>query len=129
MIKGHTKIELFDAQTGKRDKVYEKDNLVTNAVEYLIAWQTMMGRAMNESVFPIATNALGGIMLFDSTLEESVENIHFPSNAKLVGYGDRGVILCGDRLMLSNPMLPTQVMYLCGILEPRRETEPLRQLL
>ena len=91
MIKGHTKIELFDAQTGKRDKVYEKDNLVTNAVEYLIAWQTMMGRAMNESVFPIATNALGGIMLFDSTLEESVENIHFPSDAKLVGYADRGV--------------------------------------
>jgi len=28
MIKGHTKIELFNAETGKIEKTYEKDNLV-----------------------------------------------------------------------------------------------------
>ena len=89
MIKGHTKIELFNAETGKIEKTYEKDNLVTNAVQYLIAAQNMMGKVMNQSVFPIATNALGGLMLFNNTLDEDADNIAFPSNAKLVGYGDR----------------------------------------
>jgi hypothetical protein len=89
MIKGHTKIELFNAETGKIEKTYEKDNLVTNAVQYLIAAQNMMGKVMNQSVFPIATNALGGLMLFNNTLDEDADNVAYPSNAKLVGYGDR----------------------------------------
>ena len=81
-MKGHTKIELFNAKTGELEKSYEKDNLVTNAVKYLIAWQTMAGRSMNESVFPIAKNALGGLLLFDNTLTEDADNIAFPSDAK-----------------------------------------------
>ena len=88
-MKGHTKIELFNAKTGELEKSYEKDNLVTNAVKYLIAWQTMAGRTMNESVFPIAKNALGGLLLFDNTLTEDADNIAFPSDAKLVGYAAR----------------------------------------
>jgi hypothetical protein len=89
MIKGHTKIELFNAKTGKLEQRYEKDNLVTNAVQELIAFQTMMGRVMNNNVFPIAKNALGGIMLFDSKLDEDVNNTNFPTNVKLVGYASR----------------------------------------
>ena len=89
MIKGHTKIELFNADTGVKEKEYEKDNLVTNAVQELIAFQNMMGRPLNNNVFPIATNALGGIMLFDEKLTEDVNNTNFPSNAKLVGYAAR----------------------------------------
>ena len=58
MIKGHTKIELFNADTGEREFQYEKDNLVTNAVQELIAFQTMMGRPMNNNVFPIAKNVI-----------------------------------------------------------------------
>ena len=54
MIKGHTTIELFNAKTGEREFQYEKDNLVTNAVQELIAFQTMIGRSMNNNVFPIA---------------------------------------------------------------------------
>ncbi|MGN0270525.1 MAG: hypothetical protein ACI4CX_07515 [Candidatus Weimeria sp.] len=89
MIKGHTKIELFDAATGNKEFQYEKDNLVTNAVQELIAFNTMIGRGLNDNVFPISTNALGGIMLFDSALDEDVKNVNFPSNAKLVGYAAR----------------------------------------
>jgi hypothetical protein len=89
MIKGHTKIELFNAETGRKEREFEKDNLVTNAVQELIAFQTMTGKTMNTSVFPIAEKALGGIMLFDSKLTEDVNNISFPSNAKLVGYAGR----------------------------------------
>ena len=89
MIKGHTKIELFNADTGEREFQYEKDNLVTNAVQELIAFQTMMGRPMNNNVFPIAKNALGGILLFDGKLAEDVNNTNFPTDAKLVGYASR----------------------------------------
>jgi hypothetical protein len=89
MIKGHTKIELFNAETGRKEREFEKDNLVTNAVQELIAFQTITGKTMNTSVFPIAEKALGGIMLFDSKLTEDVNNICFPSNAKLVGYAAR----------------------------------------
>lgn len=89
MIKGHTKIELFNARTGKKEQEYEKDNLVTNAVQELIAFQTMMGREMDNNVFPIAKKALGGIMLFDGKLTEDVNNTNFPTEAKLVGYAAR----------------------------------------
>ena len=89
MIKGHTKIELFNAKTGELERKIEKDNLVTKAVQELIAFQTMIGRSMNSNVFPIAKNALGGIMLFDSKLTEDVNNTNFPTESKLVGYASR----------------------------------------
>lgn len=89
MIKGHAKIELFNAETGDREKVYEGDNLVTNATKYLLAYMTKINRQPSNEVFPIATNALGGIMLFDKELPEDPDNIDFPSDAKLVGYSDR----------------------------------------
>ena len=89
MIHGHTKIELFNACTGRKEQEYEKDNLVTNAVQELIAFQTMIGRPMNNNVFPIAKKALGGIMLFDGKLTEDVNNVSFPSEAKLVGYASQ----------------------------------------
>ena len=34
MIKGHTKIELFNAKTGERELKYEKDNLVSLGWRY-----------------------------------------------------------------------------------------------
>lgn len=37
MLKGHTKVELFDALTGKKQEEVEKDNLVTNAAQYAMA--------------------------------------------------------------------------------------------
>lgn len=92
-MKGHTKIELFNAKTGELEKSYEKDNLVTNAVKYLIAWQTMAGRSMNESVFPIAKNALGGLLLFDSTLTEDADNIAFPSDMMDISFPEEAEAL------------------------------------
>ena len=88
-MKGHMKIELFDAKTGKREEVHEDDNLVTNAVKYLLSYVNRLNRAPSNDVFPIATNSLGGVMLFDETLEEDVENVEFPSDAHLIGYSDR----------------------------------------
>ena len=90
-MRGHTKIELFNAETGKREAVYEKDNLVTNAVKYLLAYCNKINRVPSDWVFTLCTNALGGIMLFDDTLEEDPDNIEFPSDAHLVGYSDRSL--------------------------------------
>ena len=89
MIKGKAKIELFNAKTGKLEKSVEEHNLVTNALRYLINIAATCNAAPDDQVFPIATRALGGIMLFDGALTEDVENIHFPPIDKgvhLVGY-------------------------------------------
>ena len=96
-MKGHAKIELFNAESGELERVYEEDNLVTNAVKYLLAFMNKINRQPSNEVTPIATNALGGIMLFDDTLDEDPENIEFPSDAHLVAYSDRS-------LNTSNPM-------------------------
>lgn len=91
MLKGKTKIELFNAETGQREASFEETNLVTNAVRDLLAFMNRIDRAPSNNVFPIATNALGGIMLFDHELEEDPDKYAFPSEARLVGYSNRGV--------------------------------------
>ena len=84
---GKAKIELFDAATGKLQRSVEDHNLVTNAIAYIMNIEAARGQSLNTNVFPIATNALGGIMLFDGELEESPENVHLPTkNVHLVGY-------------------------------------------
>ncbi len=85
MLKGHTKIELTDVNTGEKT-VVEEDNLVTNAVQYLLAFENKLNRQPTSDLFPIAKNALGGLMLFDDVLAEDPNNMGFPSNAVLVGY-------------------------------------------
>lgn len=91
LIKGRTKIELFDAKSGKRQKVVESSNLVTNALNHLINFDVMGNQALDAYVFPIAAKALGGIMLFDGDITENVNNIYFPTSVHLVGHADRAV--------------------------------------
>jgi len=90
MMKGHTKIILTNVETGEQ-VVHEDDNLITKAIDKIINIEMSMNHAPNNRVLPIATNALGGIMLFDGELTESEDNIHFPSEAHLVGYANTGV--------------------------------------
>ena len=90
MIKGHTKIILTNVETGEQE-VHEDDNLVTNALDKIINIEMSMNHQPNQYILPIATNALGGIMLFDGPLTESVDNIHFPTEAHLVGYANTSV--------------------------------------
>lgn len=90
MLKGHTKIILTDVATGQQE-IHEDDNLVTAALNKIINIEMAMNRAPNTDILPIATNALGGLMLFDSTLDESESNIHFPMTSHLVGYADQAV--------------------------------------
>lgn len=90
MLKGHTKIILTDVETGK-EEVHEDDNLITNAIDKIINIEMAMNHAPNDQLLPIATKLLGGIMLFDGALTESVDNIHFPTEAHIVGYANGSV--------------------------------------
>ena len=85
MLKGKTVIELTDVKTGQVER-YEDENIVTNALqEYMNALCVMSG--INGQL-PIYKNALGGIKLFETALEENVANVLIPSvgTSKIVGY-------------------------------------------
>ena len=85
-MKGTTKIILTNVETGERE-VHKDDNLITNALDKIINIHMAMNIAPNDqNLLPIATQALGGIMLFDGELTENPDNIHFPTEAHLVGY-------------------------------------------
>ena len=86
-MKGKTKIILTNVETGEQE-IHEDNNLITNALDKIINIEMANNNAPNTNILPIATNALGGIMLFDGPLTESVDNIHFPVEAHLVGYAD-----------------------------------------
>lgn len=88
MIKGHTKIQLFNARSGKLEHQIEDDNLVTNALKYAMNIEAAGNIALDSWIFPIATKALGGLLMFDQTLEEDVENIYLPHDAHIVGYAN-----------------------------------------
>ena len=88
MLKGKTKIILTNVETGEQE-IHEDENLVTNALDKLINIEMAMNHAPNTRILPIATNALGGIMLFDEELTEDPDNIHFPVESHLVGYAYR----------------------------------------
>lgn len=89
MIKGHARIELTNVETGEVE-VHEDDNLITNAVNYIMSMDVAaFNHQPNDYVLPIATRLLGGIMLFDGELEESADNINFPTDVHLVGYANQ----------------------------------------
>ena len=86
MLKGKTKIQLFDAATGKETACWEKSNMVTNAVSRLFNGDPYGGLngtcpviSMGNMFTPIATNALGGIMLWQDAIVEDVNAVMPPS--------------------------------------------------
>ena len=103
-IKGHTKIELRNIKTGKVETI-EKDNLVTNALAYYLKDIGVFGRsplladndAYNSGVRdnPII-NMMGGLLLLDTALTESADNIILPGGVKMIGNGSYNVTADGQ---------------------------------
>lgn len=92
MIKGKTKIQLFDGKTGGEVYRAEDENMVTNAIEKLlnppVEW-LFAGtdfRDLYKNVTPIYKKALGGIMLWKDPLPESAEQIIPPAEAVEVAH-------------------------------------------
>lgn len=95
-MKGHTKIELTDVETGELE-VKEYDNMVTNALEKALCCAGI-GLARNGldtdiSIYnyPLWQHFLGGLLLFENTVNENVNNITFPDGNSMVGNGAYGV--------------------------------------
>ena len=86
MLKGTTTIELTDVNTGEKQVITEK-NMITNAIHNL--FQPTFGHLSTESTLrgyiPAYASLLGGIFLFDSHINEDVNQIYAPAGAKLTG--------------------------------------------
>lgn len=85
-LHGHVRVETRSRWTGKIIDSQEKDNLVTNAIANVYKVSRAAATPLWSWFSPIYSKALGGLLLFDNTLTESADNVHFPGSVKLVGY-------------------------------------------
>lgn len=103
--KGYTKIELKNVYTGEK-QVYEDENMMTNAIEKYFANFGLMNR-INDSIMSTDSyeGFLGGIALFDNTLEEDADNL-FPYGATMTANGTLNMSNAGNPLELGtyNPL-------------------------
>lgn len=93
MLKGTTRIELTDVNTGAVE-TYENHNMVTNALRDVLK---PLGLCKRPSRFlsdftPYYRHLLGGIVCFDSEIPENAEKYYPPAGANLVAcavYGEQ----------------------------------------
>lgn len=89
MFKGHTKIELTDVNTGKKE-VREDDNMFTQAIFNSLnnTWTQMLGGlgAINGWHLPLESKMLGGIALFGDNIAEDENITYFPKGNPVIGY-------------------------------------------
>ena len=109
MIKGHVCIDLHNHNSGFTERI-EKDNMVTNAIQQCLVNLGMCSEGYtpermsvsqnyvfddsyryNSPLFPLCQVGLGGLMLFDGKLTEDKNNVQFPTDVHLVGFGGSGV--------------------------------------
>lgn len=90
MLKGTTKIELTDVNTGET-QVIEKHNLVTGAINRL--YQPTLGHATSGSTLRgLDVNTLfGGLLLFNNPLPENVNQWFAPAGVNATGHGVQGL--------------------------------------
>ena len=110
MIKGHVCIDLHNHNSGFTERI-EKDNMVTNAIQQCLVNLGMSSDnytpermsasqnsvfdvanySYNSPLFPLCKVGLGGLMLFDGKLTEDKNNVQFPTDVHLVGFGGSGI--------------------------------------
>ena len=91
-IKGTTKIELKDVKTGKVE-TYENHNMITNALTDIFKPLGLSNRPSRyfSDFVPYYEKLLGGILCFDTAIEENPDNYYAPANANLIGCASYGV--------------------------------------
>lgn len=95
MLKGHADILLMDAKTGEVVDERHEDNIVTNAVSDLINRNPFGYRGGITGQLPLATQALGGVLLFPDTITESTTD-YFAHGQWPTGYASNGADPNGD---------------------------------
>ena len=91
-LKGKTTFELTDVNTGEVE-VIEDTNMITNGLQDFLATYGYFGCDVlsNDKMgaSSLWVNALGGLFLFDSRLDENVENTFMPAGVKMIGNGSK----------------------------------------
>ena len=93
-IKGHSKIELTNANTGQKE-CYEDDNMITNALQlYLndLGEFNISPIYMTEVRENLIGSLLGGVLAFDSHITENANNIICPTGVGMTANGAYGVV-------------------------------------
>ena len=97
-LKGKTTFELTDVNTGKVE-VIEDSNMITNGLqEFLTTYGYFGCDILNTNTIrdnSLWVNLLGGLLLFDTALDEDVNNTFMPAGVKMIGNGSKGVANSG----------------------------------
>lgn len=98
-LKGKTTFELTDVNTGKKE-TYEDTNMITNGLQDFLATYGYFGCDVlsddKMGASSLWVNGLGGLFLFDSRLEENVENTFMPAGVKMIGNGSKDMSNSGS---------------------------------
>ena len=93
-LKGKTTFELTDVNTGEVE-VIEDSNMITNGLqEFLTTYGYWGCDILNNDTIgnnSLWVNLLGGLFLFDTALDEDVNNIFMPAGVKMIGNGSKDV--------------------------------------
>lgn len=92
-IKGKTTFELTDVNTGEVE-IIEDNNMVTNALQEFMLTYGIFNKTIfvgDNRTSALYKNLLGGLFLFDTALDENVDNTFMPAGVMMVGNGSRGV--------------------------------------
>lgn len=92
MLKGTTRIELTDVNTGEVE-TYQNSNMVTNALRDILkplGLSKRPNRFLNEFV-PYYEKLLGGVLCFDREIPENADEYYPPADANLVGCASHGM--------------------------------------
>jgi len=100
-IKGRTKIEMFDALTGKLTDRIVHDNMFTNAIGMManhalrhdfVHYRSSGATGGLNSLLDSHLDLVSGILMFDEALDSDPDNIWAPASANLVACGATGKI-------------------------------------
>ena len=93
-MKGHTKIELKDVNTGEV-KVVEEDNMVTSALKRLLFVNPLLANPVANNNSTIIGNLIGGILLFENAIDEKINTCCVPAGNKMTARGVHGLAYSG----------------------------------
>ena len=96
-IKGKSVIELYNPNTRIKQR-YEDENIVTNVFKYLFGqnYFAQAGTGFMNKFLPLYKNGIGGIILFDSQIEENPDIVIAPSTVGCTGYASTGAYSGSD---------------------------------
>lgn len=86
-IKGKSVIELYNPNTRIKQR-YEDENIVTNAFKYIFSQNICAGanQTFMDKFLPLYKKGIGGIILFDSQIEENPNIVVAPNTVGCTGY-------------------------------------------